>query len=511
MSFLDTVRALVPALRSVGEGEGFLLSEADDLTMRRSGGNPFDFEFDKPYTRAADEPLGWPRATNGSAPIEWDRQERKTIMMRAHLIWERDPIAKGAIKLIKSFVVGTGQNVSFRSEEARDAIIDYTNDPILQHAQFEKDLFDQLLIDGEIMLYFEEQGQRNKIGSRLRTVPLKPWNVDYIEHRQGDFQVRTQYWYQFESGTGSPGDTMQTTGDLIKIPADRVLHVSINKLTYEMRGRSELFAIMPWLRAYRDWLENRARINRYKGIIYHLKLKNATPDVVRAKQSQFNRPIRPASIYVSSSLEELVDVGQNIESGQVSEDGRQIRLMNAVGLNLPEFMLSEGQSANLATASAQTMPVLRTFADYQDIYSNMVWKPIYLRVLAWKYGEEALDTEVIEINEAGDPTGKKIKLRDSFNVGYPTIEERRLRDLADALRMAAEEGWVSDETASHDMGFDYWLEVKRGAQRRQRSTPNGRPGGDQNREPGARSGDNPDDTNRGGPSGNGYDPEEEVP
>ena len=546
MGFLDTVKNLVQKPEPIVEdfGNARLLNAASEETdiINSESRSPFNFEFDLPYARG-EEPLGRPSLDN-RYPSEWAHEERITVLKRAHLVWERDPLAKGAIKLIRSFVVGTGQSLSYRSKESQEAIEPFINDPILKFDQFEKQIFDQLLVDGEIVLIMELQGEAGKVGNKLRLKPIKPWYLEDIITQEDDIQLIKSYLIREEKRGGSRTSSIPSAGDLKEVSAEDVLHVTINNLAYELRGRSDLFSILPWLRAYRDWLENRARINRYKGIIYHLTLKNATPDAVRQKQGQFNKPVRPASIYVSSSQEELKDIGGNVESGEVAEDGRQIRLMNAVGLNLPEYMLSEGQSANLATASAQQLPALKTFADYQDIFINMIWKPIYFKILESTYND--LDMMVQEIDANGKPVYeeddpedelanmmslqnstmgvpqpkpesskkiKMIKLRDSFNIGLPTPEEKSPRDLADALSVAVDYGWVSNETASHRLGFDYRVEVKRGAKKKAEVPNGGIQGGSNGNQPRGvkRDGANSADTNRGGPGGNGYDPKKKMP
>ena len=437
--------------------------------------NPFDFEFDEPYASADAERLGRPGASwAGLYPREWMFGERLRVWTRAHQVWERDPIAKGGVKLIRSFALGTGMVLSFKSRLCELAVRELIEDEKLKFQAFEKELFDQLLIDGEIFVRFFVSGEVGKAGSKVTIRTVKPWQVEYIQTRPGDRNDVLFYHIREETGTGVPGDPGDALGgNLIAVPANEIVHVCINKLAYETRGRSELFVILPWLRAYREWLENRARINRYKGIIYHLQLKNASPEVVRSKQAQFKRPVRPGSIYVSSDFETLDSVGQNIEAGAVAEDGRQIRLQNAGGLSLPEYMLSDGQNSNLASANAQQLPALKSFEDYQDIYIQMVWIPIFRKTIERKYGDlNALDDEIDvdgDFVRDIDNSIKQVRLRDGVIVGYPNIKEKKPRDLAEALSTAAAQGWVSDETASHEMGYDYRQEVKRGAKRRERT------------------------------------------
>ena len=207
------------------------------------------------------------------------------------------------------------------------------------------------------------------------------------------------------------------------------------------------------------WLANRARINRYKGFLYHLQLKDATQGQVNAKRSAFRQPPAPGSVYVSSDKEVLNDMGGNVGADRAAEDGRQIKLMALIGFPIPEYMVSEGENANLATARSQQLPALRSFLAYQDIYTQEVWRPVYEAVL--QLAGLDLDGEIEEYTEDEEPTGKMIRIYESFEVTAQQIVDDDPKELAEALTLHQQNGWASKSTIAARAGYDWRVEEEK--------------------------------------------------
>lgn len=68
---------------------------------------------------------------------------------------------------------------------------------------------------------------------------------------------------------------------------------------------------------------------------------------------------------------------------------------------------------------------------------------------------------------AGTPApSKMIDTLEAFDVVYNPINQQDLKALADSLSIAVTNEWVSNETASIQMGFDYAIEQKKIARER---------------------------------------------
>lgn len=426
------------------------------------------FEFDTPYARSyQNEKLGVP----GTFTLlrEWFWTERMDVLERAHQAWERNPLAKAGVSWTTRFAIGSGGTLTYKAQAVKEVLDEFINDPLNSFQSYEREFCDALQVDGEIFLRFFKSSN-----GYTTFRPIRPWHIQWITSNPQDYKDIQTYHYVYIIYQDQPGASQLGIED---VPADEILHVAINRLPYEMRGRPDLFAILPWLKAYRDWLEERARINCRKSVYYHVKLKNAQSGQVAAMQAKFRQPPPPGSIIVTNDNVEWIVLEANIRAGEASEDGRQIKMMALMGLQIPEYFTGDGAEANLATATAQALPALKKFSDYQDILADQVWAPLFKRVIAnaVKAGRitgdpvpdkddevmlQMIDTNGNPVTDETTGEPKMIKSCDAFEYAYPQIEEKDPFNLAKALQVASGSGWISDETATSEMGYDYAKEQK---------------------------------------------------
>ena len=386
----------------------------------------YHFAFDRPYLYK-DNPLALPTAD----PLrEWTWQTRKEVISRCHLAWERNPLANAAVGLTTLFSVGEGMTVTYSNKDVEAVIEEFRGNIENAVEQYEKQFSDSLQVDGELFIRFH----KSEDGQTVITC-IPPWQILWIETERGFNRRVVSYHRQGDQNNGVPGDFEYLDED---IPADEIIHVAINRLPYETRGRPEIYRILPWLKAYKDWLEGRARQNHWRGaILWDVSIKDATPGQVGAKRAQYKQPPSPGSLLVHNDRETWSSVESKVGASDVSEDGRQIKLMNAVGLKLPEYMLSDGQNSNLASASAQQLPALRKFVDYQDVQVYQVWTPIYKRVI-----ENAIDAGILpEMVEEQDDDGEPI-------LEEPTEAERT----AEAINAIVRRSTGSRQASQQDNG-----------------------------------------------------------
>jgi hypothetical protein len=127
------------------------------------------------------------------------------------------------------------------------------------------------------------------------------------------------------------------------------------------------------------------------------------------------------------------------------------------------------------------LPALRTFAEYQDIAVNQLWRPIYRRVLQNAIDAGLLPEQVQEHDNDGEPMfeevendepltpgakpkhgpAKMIDTLDAFDLSAPDLESDDPKTMAEALAIDLQNGWVSNETAAGVRGYDYRSEQKK--------------------------------------------------
>ncbi|MCZ7568963.1 MAG: hypothetical protein M5U01_10305 [Ardenticatenaceae bacterium] len=131
-----------------------------------------------------------------------------------------------------------------------------------------------------------------------------------------------------------------------------MLHYAINRPVGCVRGESDLAPILPWLRRYSRWLEDRVRLNN--AVRAFLWLVRVPGRLVKEKAEQYRRPPEAGSVVVADKdNEEWSAVTPNLQARDAQADGRAIRWMIvAGGPGTALIDLGEGEDSNLATASA---------------------------------------------------------------------------------------------------------------------------------------------------------------
>jgi hypothetical protein len=387
----------------------------------------------------------------GSPLAEMDFSTRVGLLEQSHLAWERNPLANTAVTLTRQFAVQNGMRRKYHNTDIEQIIEDFCTDPENNIKALEKELFDTLFVDGELFIRFHEGDGANGAKGEMVITSVPAWGIRAIEHELGFIKRVTEYLPSYSETTGvGTGGSLSITEP---IPAKEILHVAINKLAYEQRGRPELLRLLPYLGGYKEWLENRGRQNAFRGtVVYDVTLNNATGSQVAAKRTQYGQPPQGVVLAVHNQNETWQVLESKIGAADAAEDGRAMKLMIAAGARLPEYMLSDGSNANLASATAQQLPALRTFADWQDIMVEQLWTPVFERLLL--AAEYELDDEIDVHDEEGKPTGKKIAVREAFEVKYAEMEATDPKALAEALTLAVNAGWMSNETAANLLPFD---------------------------------------------------------
>jgi len=387
----------------------------------------FRFQFDTPQRSKDDLPI----APVVDDPLyEWDFQTRERVVSNCHSAAQRNPLAKAGLDYTTHFVIGDGFNLACKNPDVEQILQDFIDNPDNDIRVYEKQILGDLQTDGEVMLrYFKGSGDTE---GQTVVVPLRPWECQSIETEPGMFRRRKVYNFNIRKETGDVGIAVT---EQEPIPAENIQHIAINRRGYELRGRPELYVILPWLRAYKEWLEGRARLNHWgNAFIWHDKVAAVTPNQLAAVVARNAKPPSPGSIVTTSDKEEITAINANIRANDVAEDGRQIKLMSVMGLRMPEYMLGDGENANLASATAQQLPAMTKFADFQQILTEQVWRLMFKRVLQNAIDAGVLPEQVEEYDSNGDPVHEEIDPDETANnPELAAMVDQGDDDMADAM------------------------------------------------------------------------------
>jgi hypothetical protein len=397
----------------------------------------------------------WGRlATGGEEDYFWrrlsDNWYQKDVIPSTYLelhnqcyeAYNANPLASAVIEITTSFVLGKGVMVAASEAAVQDVLMDFWHDFDNHMDTRVYALCTELSLYGEQFIRFFV----SPYDGRVKIRQIDPSLIDQIETDPQDIETALRFHRRPIGPSATlPGDPAPVT------PADQhnfegewlqagkeVAHFAINKVFNAKRGKSDLATLLPWLRRYKDWLTDRVRINKYKGaFLWDVQLTGADRKAIERKKAEYSYPPEPGSVIIHNEAEQWSAVRPEINANEAAEDGRAIKLMIAVGAQLPEHYLSDGNYGNRATAAEMGLPTFLKFQRRQFVMRAML-RTILDRVLseARKAGRLAAD-----IDTQYDIVFPEIDVADHQTLASAT------QMLVSALTVARARGWVSDETA----------------------------------------------------------------
>ncbi len=356
--------------------------------------------------------------------------------------YNANPLAFAIIEITTSFVLGKGLTIAANDPTVQRVLLDFWNDPDNHMETRVYSLCTELSLYGEQFVRF----YINRMNGKVKVRQIDPSLIDEIETDPEDIETLLRFHKRPVGSTSiSPGvpapvtlhDAPNFEGEWLQAGTE-VVQFCINKVSNAKRGRSDLATLLPWLRRYKDWLTDRVRINKYKGaFLWDVRLQGADKKSIDRKKMEYSYPPEPGSVIIHNESETWTAVKPEINANEAAEDGRALKLMLAVGAQLPEHFLSDGANGNRATASEMGLPTFLKFARRQHVMRAL------LRTLLDRVLLEARKARVL----AAD-------IDTSYDILFPEIDVADAQTLASATQMlvsalttAKQEGWVSDETA----------------------------------------------------------------
>jgi hypothetical protein len=191
----------------------------------------------------------------------------------------------------------------------------------------------------------------------------------------------------------------------------------------------------------------------------------------------------------------------NINASDVKEDGRNIILAMAAGMNMPEYIFGDASNANYASTMIAESPFVKQIQSHQvffEYHFGQIFKKVLQNAVKFKLTEEPNDDEFIaqlktirtlaeqapppDPNAQGTGTEKpELSPREAalkelmpdgkmeipteifygVDITWPEIVHRDVDKQTTALALARQNGWISDPTAASTLGYEYAEEVRK--------------------------------------------------
>jgi hypothetical protein len=376
--------------------------------------------------------------SNDRERFDYDREETLRLALEA---WRVNPLARRIVELTTQYVVGSGMRLRVDHGHTHKFVDEFWQHRLNQLSMRIYEFSDELTRAGELFLVVSTDAAGM---SYLRAVPA----IDILEVTCAENDLKQEISYTQKPM--APGEdprvwqaydeTQEMQGEDGSFPAVMV-HYAINRPVGTVRGESDLAPLLRWLSRYANWLEDRARLNRYRNsFLFVVKGKWQTEAERLARQNQLTlNPPTPGSILVTDDTETWEIMSPKLESQDANEDGLALKKMIAAGSGLPLHFLAEPEGSNRSTAESAGGPTYRHFEQRQEFFTWLIQDlaRIVIRRRAMVDGRIKADAGI-------QVTGADLSARDNaaLSVAMSTagnalamLRDRAVIDDAELLRM----------------------------------------------------------------------------
>jgi hypothetical protein len=196
-----------------------------------------------------------------------------------------------------------------------------------------------------------------------------------------------------------------------------------------------------WLTRYAAWLEDRARLNRYRNtFLFWVRARFSSQAEKLERQAELNRnPPNPGSILVTDESEEWKCISPHLASFEAAEDGLAFKKMIAVGAGYPMHFLAEPESATRTTAESAGGPTFRHLQQRQELFMWILKDIANVVVRRRKFFDRMINTNEEIVMTAADISARDnaaLAAAASTIVGsFAALRDRGLIDDQEFMRM----------------------------------------------------------------------------
>lgn len=372
------------------------------------------------------------------ADSERDRYsaDREELLSQSLDAWRLNPLARRIVELTSEYVVGSGISVSCRHASTARFLDQFWNHRLNRMPIRVFELCDELTRSGNlfILLSTDESGM-----SYLRTIPAV--DILKIEARENDIEQPVAFFPKssLQALDPQPYPAYDPLNDDLATPV--MLQYAINRPSGGQWGESDLAPLLRWLSRYTAWLEDRARLNRYRNaFLYIVQAKFNSEAQRKQRQQTLNaHPPKPGSILVTDDTEDWKVINPHLHSAEANEDGLALKKMIACGAGIPLHFLAEPESSTRTTAEASGGPTFRRFQQRQEYFLWVLTDILHVVVERRAHLDPSIDPHAfIELSgtdiSARDNSELAAAASDILSVAME-LRDRGLIDDAEFLRL----------------------------------------------------------------------------
>lgn len=314
--------------------------------------------------------------------FEWNFQKQRLMFERSY-----EECQKGVGKAIKdittNFVLGDGISFEYTDIKIEDPQIRDQIHSVLWKIWQDND-FDQkqytisdfIVERGEVFIKVTEDYNNDVFDIEV----IDPWEMtDYLYDPQ---TRKVKAWFRdyYRNGQQVTGEPLLVEGGIDQwTNAPYTLHhYKFNVPDTLIRGRSDIYCVLYWIKIYNDFLKCRSRVNRFRSsVAWHKQITGGTR-AISGGATKVQKPFPPGTVLVTDDKTTYKAIEAKIQAGDVKDDGDAFKIMIASAIQIPHhWLFGSGENTNLATAKNMSAVPKRKFMrrqkDIKTIFQNIFW------------------------------------------------------------------------------------------------------------------------------------------
>jgi hypothetical protein len=291
--------------------------------------------------------------------------------------WRTNPLARRLVGLVTAYTVGDGIRLTSSYAPLDGFLRDFWAHPQNRIDLELPEWSDELSRSGELfLLLFPDPVSGVSV---VRAVPASA--IDEVRWQDGDYRCELAY-RDVSAGVGEVRWWKSPNHPEVALDEAVMLHFAVNRPVGAVRGESDLAPVLPWLRRYARWLEDRVRLNA--SVRAFLWVVNAPSRVRSQLAEQYRQPPEPGSVILADEAEKWTAVTPNLHANDAEKDGRAIRWMiTAGGPGTALLDLGEGEDSNLATGQVMQEQKRRFLRRRQRFLVHMLTEVALVGYARW--------------------------------------------------------------------------------------------------------------------------------
>jgi hypothetical protein len=289
--------------------------------------------------------------------------DRQNILTQAITAWRSNPIARRIIELTTEFSVGTGFTFT-APKTIEDYLLKFWRHPLNDLDEQLPEWADEAWRTGDLFLLCSVDA-----GGQMYVRALPSESIGIIDTMDNDYRQEIRYkkdaldenpYHAYSHGV--PQDTF-------------ILHFPLNRAVGASFGESDLAPVLYWISLYRQWLEDRARLNYFRQMFSFVLTRPFTSQAEKDKYMRdfaYKLPKKSGGVLGLDPTETLEALNPQLASGEAETDGMALKRMIATGVGIPMHFFAEPESSTRTTAEAAGTPTFKRFERRQQYMINVV-------------------------------------------------------------------------------------------------------------------------------------------